>query len=119
MLTHSQVNSTWYEAGGPLFILLGGEGPASTVWLVIIYTSIRSRCQKEGYLRAVYDPKHSTPLTHCRLSIDTAIMVYAQTFHAMVVQIEHRFYGETHPLPDLSDESLVYLSSEQVWSSMV
>ena len=34
LLTHNypQVNSTWYEAGGPLFILLGGEGPASTVW---------------------------------------------------------------------------------------
>ncbi len=48
------------------------------------------------------------------LAIDTAIMIYAQIFNALVVQVEHRFYGETHPLPDLSDESLQYLSSEQV-----
>jgi hypothetical protein len=41
-------------------------------------------------------------------------MIYAQTFGACVAQLEHRFYGDTHPLPDLSDASLVYLSSEQV-----
>ena len=48
-----------------------------------------------------------------RLAIDTQIMVNAQIFHAVVVQLEHRFYGETHPLGDLSDGNLQYLSSEQ------
>ncbi len=41
-------------------------------------------------------------------------MEYAERFHAMVVQIEHRFYGKTQPLSDLSDESLRFLTSEQV-----
>ena len=41
-------------------------------------------------------------------------MEYAVHFHAMVVQIEHRFYGKTHPLNDLSMASLRFLTSEQV-----
>lgn len=74
-----QVNDTFYQEGGPLFIMIGGEGPANGIWI----------------------------------AIDTAIMIYAQQFNALVVQLEHRFYGETHPLPDISDDSLQYLSSEQ------
>jgi hypothetical protein len=74
-----QVNDTFYEPGGPLFIMISGEGPASAVWLYL----------------------------------ETDIMMNAQQFNAIAVQIEHRFYGETHPLPDLSMESLAYLSSEQ------
>jgi hypothetical protein len=34
------------------------------------------------------------------------------------VQVEHRFYGETHPLPDLSMESLAFLSSEQALADL-
>lgn len=41
-------------------------------------------------------------------------MEYAEKFGAMVVQLEHRFYGKTHPLPDLSTANLRYLTSEQV-----
>lgn len=40
-------------------------------------------------------------------------MEYAQKFNATVIQIEHRFYGKTHPTADLSTASLRYLSSEQ------
>lgn len=74
-----QVNDTFYALGGPLFIMLGGEGPANGGWL----------------------------------SIDTAVMIYAQKFNAIVAQIEHRFYGPSQPFSDLSLESLQYLSSEQ------
>ncbi len=28
------VNSTWWNGGGPVFLLLGGEGPANPAWLV-------------------------------------------------------------------------------------
>eukprot|EP00042_Codosiga_hollandica_P044248 m.432026 g.432026 ORF g.432026 m.432026 type:complete len:496 (-) comp56745_c1_seq1:122-1609(-) len=79
-----QVNASFYQAGGPLFIMIGGEGPADATWI----------------------------------AIDTAIMLYAQLYKALVVQVEHRFYGETHPLPDLSDESLQYLSSEQALADL-
>lgn len=74
-----QVNATFYKPGGPVFVLLGGEGPANAIWI----------------------------------AIDTAIMLYAERFGAMVVQVEHRFYGKTKPTADTSDNSLRYLSSEQ------
>ena len=47
----------------------------------------------------------------------TDVMVNAQLNGAVAIQLEHRFYGETQPLPDLSMESLQYLSSQQVWHS--
>ena len=28
------VNTTWFDGEGPVFLLLGGEGPASPAWLV-------------------------------------------------------------------------------------
>ena len=51
-----------------------------------------------------------------RLAIDTAIMLYAKKFHALVIQLEHRYYGKSHPLSDLSIDNLRYLTSEQVRS---
>ena len=52
-----------------------------------------------------------------RLAIDTQIMVNAQIFHAVVVQLEHRFYGESMPFGNASEsyknEHLGLLSSEQ------
>ena len=27
-----QVNATFYQPGGPLFLLISGEGPASSAW---------------------------------------------------------------------------------------
>jgi len=38
---------------------------------------------------------------------------YAQTYGALLVALEHRFYGESIPLEDLSTKNLAYLSSEQ------
>jgi len=40
-------------------------------------------------------------------------VVYAQEMNALVVALEHRFYGESHPLPDMATSNLVYLSSQQ------
>ncbi len=28
-----QTNTTWYKPGGPLFLMLGGEGPANGGWI--------------------------------------------------------------------------------------
>jgi hypothetical protein len=38
---------------------------------------------------------------------------YAERYGALVLALEHRFYGESYPLPDLSTENLQYLSSQQ------
>ena len=43
---------------------------------------------------------------------------YAKKFGAICFQLEHRFYGESHPTPDMSDENLVYLSSEQALADL-
>ncbi|XP_017010622.3 putative serine protease K12H4.7 [Drosophila takahashii] len=38
---------------------------------------------------------------------------YAEHFGALCLQLEHRFYGKSHPTADLSTENLHYLTSEQ------
>lgn len=43
---------------------------------------------------------------------------YAEKFHALCFQLEHRFYGKSHPTSDLSTENLVYLSSEQALADL-
>jgi pimeloyl-ACP methyl ester carboxylesterase len=42
-----------------------------------------------------------------------AMSEYAATHNALQVALEHRFYGESRPLPDLSPASLRFLSIEQ------
>ncbi|KAJ8924677.1 hypothetical protein NQ315_000828 [Exocentrus adspersus] len=37
----------------------------------------------------------------------------AQKYKALLFELEHRFYGQSHPFPDLSTENLRYLSSRQ------
>ncbi|VEN40302.1 unnamed protein product [Callosobruchus maculatus] len=38
---------------------------------------------------------------------------YAEKFNAICFQLEHRYYGESHPTADMSTENLQYLTSEQ------
>ena len=38
---------------------------------------------------------------------------YAQEHNAICFQLEHRFYGESHPTKDLTVKNLVYLTSTQ------
>jgi len=42
-----------------------------------------------------------------------AMVEYAAQHNALLLGLEHRFYGKSHPLGDTSVESLKYLSSEQ------
>ncbi|XP_071095255.1 putative serine protease K12H4.7 [Haliotis cracherodii] len=42
-----------------------------------------------------------------------AWMDYIQTYHAIGFAVEHRYYGESHPTPDLSTPNLQYLTVEQ------
>lgn len=43
---------------------------------------------------------------------------YAEKFHALCFQLEHRFYGKSRPTEDLSTENLLYLSSEQALADL-
>lgn len=76
-------NGSFYRPGGPVFLMIGGEGPANPVWLV------------EG-----------------------SWIEYAKRLNAYLFQLEHRFYGKSHPTEDASVENLVYLSSEQALADL-
>jgi hypothetical protein len=52
-------------------------------------------------------PESSRMVTSMQMS------VYAQTHRALQVGIEHRYYGQSQPRPNLSTENLQWLSSEQ------
>lgn len=43
---------------------------------------------------------------------------YAREYNALCFQLEHRFYGQSHPTEDLSIENLKYLSSEQALADL-
>ncbi len=47
------------------------------------------------------------------LLLTTILLRYAASLGAVVVQLEHRFYGKSQPFADLTTASLRYLSSEQ------
>lgn len=56
------VNDTFYKSGGPIFLMIGGEGEAQPIWMV------------QG-----------------------AWIHYAREMNALCFQLEHRFYGKSHP----------------------
>ncbi|XP_055328720.1 putative serine protease K12H4.7 [Paramacrobiotus metropolitanus] len=77
------VNDKYYKPGGPVFVMIGGEGPENPIWMV------------EGqWIR------------------------WAEKFNALCFNLEHRFYGKSHPTPDLSTENLRFLSSEQALADL-
>lgn len=43
---------------------------------------------------------------------------YARKYNALCFQLEHRFYGQSHPTEDLSIQNLKYLSSEQALADL-
>uniref|UniRef100_A0A1B0CCM7 Uncharacterized protein n=1 Tax=Lutzomyia longipalpis TaxID=7200 RepID=A0A1B0CCM7_LUTLO len=44
--------------------------------------------------------------------VEGAWIKYAKEFGALCFQVEHRFYGKSHPTPSVTVDDLVYLSSE-------
>ncbi|OQS07366.1 serine protease family S28 [Thraustotheca clavata] len=53
------------------------------------------------------------PLSPTALSDKNYIHVLAKKHRALMVAVEHRFYGASYPTPDMSIENLRYLSSQQ------
>ncbi|XP_071084320.1 putative serine protease F56F10.1 [Haliotis cracherodii] len=54
-----------------------------------------------------------TELTPAVFTGNGAWLDYAKTYHAIGFAVEQRFYGSSHPTPDLSVDNLQYLSVEQ------
>ncbi|XP_073954590.1 putative serine protease K12H4.7 [Choristoneura fumiferana] len=79
------VNDSFYDFNnpGPVFLMIGGEGPADPRWMV------------KG-----------------------AWIDYAKKFNALCINLEHRYYGESHPTQDLSVKNLQYLSSSQALADL-
>ncbi len=65
------VNDEYWKKNGPVFIHIGGEGPADPIWMT------------EGQW-----------------------IKYAQTYGAICVMVEHRFYGKSHPTEYVTDDSM-------------
>jgi pimeloyl-ACP methyl ester carboxylesterase len=42
----------------------------------------------------------------------------AKLYGALMFQLEHRFFGDSHPLSDASDKNLVYLTSDQALADL-
>ncbi|XP_066954266.1 LOW QUALITY PROTEIN: putative serine protease K12H4.7 [Macrobrachium rosenbergii] len=76
-------NFEFYVEGGPVFLMIGGEGPASLGWM---------------YSGSWYDN--------------------AKQLNAALFQVEHRYYGDSHPTEDMSSDNLAYLSSEQALADL-
>lgn len=53
-----------------------------------------------------------------RWMVEGAWIDYAKQYNAMCFQLEHRFYGKSHPLPDLSIKNLQYLTSQQALADL-
>ncbi|XP_065349861.1 putative serine protease K12H4.7 [Cloeon dipterum] len=77
------VNDEFHEKGGPVFLMIGGEGKADAIWM------------EQGMW-----------------------VEYAKQFKALCFQVEHRFYGKSHPTENSSVKNLVYLSSEQALADL-
>ncbi|XP_076303034.1 putative serine protease F56F10.1 [Lasioglossum baleicum] len=77
------VNGEYYKEGGPVFLMISGEGAANAKWMV-----------------------------------ESQWIEYAKQFGALCFQVEHRYYGKSHPTSDLSVKNLVYLSSEQALADL-
>jgi len=78
-----QINNDAYKAGGPMFVMISGEGPASINWMT-------------------YGQWFKN----------------ARTYGAIMFQLEHRFYGTSHPTTDASDANLQYLTSRQALADL-
>ncbi|XP_068085751.1 putative serine protease K12H4.7 [Anabrus simplex] len=76
-------SNTYYKPGGPAFLFISGEGPASASWV------------QGGQM------------------VDLA-----EAHGAIAFELEHRYYGDSHPTPDLSTKNLRFLTSEQALADL-
>ena len=78
------VNDSFFDGTGPIFLCVGGEGDALTPEVV------------------------KTGTVHCADMVDLA-----KEIGALILAVEHRYYGESQPVSDLSTANLKWLTSRQ------
>ncbi len=78
------VNDEFFDGNGPVFLCVGGEGSELTSDVV------------------------KTGTVHCAVMVDLAKEV-----GGLILALEHRYYGESQPVPDLSTANLKWLTSRQ------
>lgn len=77
-------NSKYYKPGGPLFVMIGGEGPISSGFMDMPWDWVKN----------------------------------GKIYGAYLLQLEHRYYGKSHPTSDTSVPNLKWLSSEQALADL-
>lgn len=83
------VNDTFFKGAGPIFLCIGGEGPALQPTVVV------------------------TGDNHC-----ADMMEASSHFEALVFAVEHRYYGESIPTGDFTTANLTWLSSAQALADL-
>ncbi|MCF8146059.1 MAG: hypothetical protein K9N21_19305 [Deltaproteobacteria bacterium] len=78
------VNDAFFDGKGPVFLCVGGEGDALTPDVV------------------------QTGTVHCAVMVELA-----KQAGALILALEHRYYGESQPVSDLSTANLKWLTSRQ------
>lgn len=78
------VNATFFDGAGPVFLCVGGEGPGFTEDVVISGT------------------EHAHEM-----------ILAAEQHGALILALEHRYYGQSLPTKDFSTPNLQWLSSPQ------
>eukprot|EP01028_Stygiella_incarcerata_P009784 TRINITY_DN472_c0_g1_i1.p1 TRINITY_DN472_c0_g1~~TRINITY_DN472_c0_g1_i1.p1 ORF type:complete len:505 (+),score=103.36 TRINITY_DN472_c0_g1_i1:82-1515(+) len=58
------------------------------------------------------------PLSDSSVTDHFVVGLYAKNFSALVVSLEHRYYGKSIPTPDTSTENMKYLSSRQALADL-
>jgi serine protease 16 len=86
------VNDTWFDSSrsdAPVFLCVGGEGRPLQPMVVL------------------------TGTVHCALMVDAA-----KAEGALILALEHRYYGESIPVEDFSTTNLRFLSSHQALADL-
>jgi serine protease 16 len=78
------VNDEFFDGSGPVFLCVGGEGSELTPDVV------------------------KTGTVHCAVMVELA-----KEIGGLILALEHRYYGESQPVPNLSTANLKWLTSRQ------
>eukprot|EP00756_Hemistasia_phaeocysticola_P065114 Hpha_TRINITY_DN8312_c0_g1::TRINITY_DN8312_c0_g1_i1::g.154377::m.154377 len=108
-------NSTTYFYKDAVLDHFGSQGGAGKAWRQRYYTDETFWCG-EGCPIFVYiggEGPQGPPSHHMFMA------TLAEKHGALMVAVEHRFYGKSYPTPDMSNDNLRFLTSEQALADLV
>ncbi len=97
-----------HKAGGPVFLMIGGEGEANPVWM--------SQGTWIDYAREF--GALCFQLEHRYISQSAHDMHSSRLIGDEMFLLCFRFYGKSHPTSDMSVKNLSFLSSEQALADL-